>query len=138
MRGNTASTIIATVVMSTYRSKFEKRVADDLISKGVPILYETEKIPYIRPKTTHKYLTDFILPNGIVIEVKGRLTLFDRQKMLFVKMCNPKLDIRFVFMRSSNPLRKRSKTTYADWCNKKGFLHAEKFVPQAWIDEKQK
>lgn len=121
----------------TYRSKLEKRVAADLLAKGVPVLYETEKIPFIKPESKHTYLTDFILPNGIIIETKGRLTLFDRQKMILVRACNPSRDIRFVFMRAGNPLRKGSKTTYAMWAEKNGFKWADSHVPQSWIDEKE-
>ena len=119
-----------------YRSLFEEDIANDLIAKGVPVLYETEKVPYIRPETKHKYVTDFILPSGIIIEAKGRLTMFDRAKMVLVRACNPKRDIRFVFQKASNPIRKGSKTTYSAWCDKMGFRWAEGTVPQSWINEK--
>tara|TARA_R110000823_G_scaffold219939_4_gene348709 strand:- start:226 stop:648 length:423 start_codon:yes stop_codon:yes gene_type:complete len=121
-----------------FRSIFEEEMAGDLISKGIPVLYETEKMLYVRPETTHKYTPDFILPNGIIIEAKGRLTRFDRIKMVLVRAWNSSQDIRFVFQSPHNPTYKGSKTTYAMWCDKNGFKWAEKFVPQAWIDEKQK
>lgn len=118
-----------------YRSLFEERVAKDLCLKGEKVNYETEKLEYIKPATKHKYLVDFVLSNGIIIEVKGRLTMFDRAKMLFVRACNPKRDIRFVFQKASNPIRKGSKTTYADWAEKMGFLYSDKTIPKEWIDE---
>jgi hypothetical protein len=93
-------------------------------------------VPYIRPETKHKYVTDFILPNGIIIEAKGRLTMFDRAKMVLVRACNPKRDIRFVFQKASNPIRKGSNTTYSAWCEKNDFRWAEGTVPQSWINEK--
>jgi len=45
------------------------------------------------------------------------------------------LDIRFVFSNSRNKLNKKSKTTYADWCDKHGFKWADKQIPKSWIDE---
>jgi N-acetylmuramoyl-L-alanine amidase len=44
------------------------------------------------------------LPNGIIIESKGRFLTADRQKHLLIKQQHPQLDIRFVFQRSANPI----------------------------------
>tara|TARA_S200002703_G_scaffold24130_1_gene20967 strand:+ start:3495 stop:3842 length:348 start_codon:yes stop_codon:yes gene_type:complete len=85
-----------------------------------------------------KYTPDFLLPNGIIIETKGRFTPADRMKHLAIQKQHPNLDIRFVFSNSNSKLRKGAKTTYADWCEKHGFLYADKDVPQEWIDEKKK
>ena len=76
---------------------------------------------------------DFILPNGIIIESKGRFVPDDRKKHLKVREQNPKLDIRFVFSNSRNKIRKGSKTTYAMWCEKNNFLYADKRIPDEWI-----
>ncbi|API58493.1 hypothetical protein BSL82_03555 [Tardibacter chloracetimidivorans] len=46
------------------------------------------------------------------------------------------LDIRFVFSRSSSPIYKGSKTTLGAWCEKNGFLYADKTIPEEWIKEK--
>ena len=43
------------------------------------------------------YTPDFLLPNGIIIETKGRFTPEDRRKHLLIKKQHPDLDIRFVF-----------------------------------------
>ena len=59
-------------------------------------------------------------------------------KHLCIKKQHPNLDIRFVFTSSKAKLRKGSKTSYADWCEKNGFLYADKDVPQEWLDEKKK
>lgn len=59
----------------------------------------------------------------------------DRQKMLWIKEQHPHLDIRFVFTRSASPIYKGSKTTYAAWCQKHGFLFADKVVPGEWLRE---
>lgn len=69
------------------------------------------------------------------METKGRFTATDRKKHLLVKAQRPDLDIRFVFSNSRAKLNKGSKTTYADWCNKHGFLYADKLIPTEWLDE---
>jgi len=59
-------------------------------------------------------------------------------KHLSIKKQHPSLDIRFVFSNSNAKLRKGSKSTYADWCQKHGFLYADKDVPDDWLKEKKK
>lgn len=120
---------------TAYRSGFEKQVHVDLLSRGVEPAYEAEYVEYQQPASTHRYTPDFKLPNGIYIETKGRFLDSDRMKHLHVKASRPDLDIRFVFMRSSTPIRKGSPTTYAMWCKRHGFKYADKRVPQEWIDE---
>lgn len=119
-----------------FRSGLEKRIAGELATAGVPVRFEEEKLEYV-DDTVHKYTPDFRLPNGIFIETKGRFLPADRTKHLHVKRCNPEVDIRFVFQRSASPLYKGSKTTYADWCVKHGFLYADKSIPTNWIKEKK-
>jgi len=84
------------------------------------------------------YTPDFLLPNGIIVETKGRFTAEDRKKHLEIQKQHPTLDIRFVFTNSRAKIRKGSKTSYADWCSKNGFLYADKDVPQEWLDERKK
>jgi len=93
------------------------------------------KIKYIRPAQNATYTPDFILPNGIIIEAKGRFVTKDRQKHLLIQDQYPDLDIRFVFSNPKNKIGKGSKTSYADWCEKKGFLYAEESIPVEWIQE---
>jgi len=100
---------------------------------GVDGQYEQHKIPYIKPATQHKYTPDFRLPNGIFVETKGRFVTADRKKHLLIKEQHPNLDIRFVFQNANNKLNKKSKTTYADWCTKYGFIFAEKEIPKEWL-----
>ena len=66
---------------------------------------------------------------------KGRFVLEDRKKHLLVKQQHPELDIRFVFSNSKNKINKKSKTTYADWCEKNGFKYADKVIPDEWFEE---
>ena len=116
----------------SYRSGLERYTQDYLTSNGYDFYYEGMKIPYIKKPST--YTPDFHLPNGIIIETKGYFTSEDRSKHLYIKDQHPKLDIRFVFTNPKTRLNKRSKTTYGDWCEKKGFLFAKQDIPKEWLD----
>ena len=118
-----------------FRSGLEKQVYDNLVARAVPVEYEDRKVRYTRPVKPQTYNPDFTLPNGILIETKGRLTTEDRQKDLAIKAQYPDLDIRFVFGNSKNKIASGSKTTYAMWCQTNGFLFADQLVPQEWLDE---
>ena len=120
-----------------YRSGLEHVVKDSLHTRKCKAKYECMKIEW-EDLSYRKYTPDFLLPNGIIIETKGRFTPADRIKHLAIQKQHPNLDIRFVFSNSNSKLRKGAKTTYADWCEKHGFLYADKDVPQEWIDEKKK
>ena len=119
-----------------FRSGLEERIAEQLDSLGVEYTYETVKLKYIKPASSHVYTPDFQLPNGIIVETKGRFLAPDRQKHLLVKKHNPELDIRFVFSNSNARISKTSKTTYAMWCRKNGYLFADKTIPEEWINER--
>ena len=118
-----------------YRSGLEDKVADQLRSLSIPVHYEATKIRYTPPLKTRTYSPDFILPNGIIIETKGRFVTADRQKHKAIKEEHPFLDIRFVFSNPNNRISKTSKTTYAKWCEDHGFLYASKLIPKDWIAE---
>lgn len=118
-----------------FRSGLEETIAEQLTSKGVGFSFEELVIPYVKPEKPAKYTPDFVLANGIIIESKGRFLTEDRQKHLLVKKQHPEYDIRFVFSNSRTKISKRSKTTYADWCDKNGFLYADKEIPDAWLKE---
>lgn len=113
------------------RSKFEERIAK-LLPSGTK--YEDESFMYTK---LHTYIPDFTLPNGVLIETKGRFTSADRTKHRLVKSQHPSLDIRFIFMRD-NKLNKTSKTTYTQWAEKNGFKYAVGTVPPEWLKEKKK
>lgn len=116
---------------NTYRSKFERKIAKELVSKGAKFDYESERHAYTMVLSRH-YLVDFVLESGIVIETKGRFTSDDRRKFLCLRAQHPDLDIRLVFMRD-NTLSKKSKTKYTDWCEKNGFKCAVGHVPEEWL-----
>ena len=117
-----------------YRSGFESKLAHQLTRSGVEFKYETLTIEYQKVST---YTPDFILPNGIIIEAKGVWTVEDRAKHLLVREQHPHLDIRMVFMQASNKINKKSKTTYAMWCEKKGIKYADKVIPKSWLSQKR-
>jgi hypothetical protein len=116
-----------------FRSGLEDKIAKQLTDAGVAYEYETTKIQYVVPESVHKYTPDFVLPNGIIVETKGRFTLPDRKKHLLIQKQRPDLDIRFVFSNSKTKISKGSKTSYADWCNKNDFIYADKEIPEEWL-----
>ena len=126
-------------IANGYRSGLEEDIGLQLKEAGVQAEYEPFRIPYTVPIHTHNYTPDYVLPNGIVIESKGRFTPDDRKKHIYIRdEYGPSLDLRFVFNNPNGKLRKGSKTSYADWCEKNGFLFASKEIPIEWIKERPK
>ena len=133
MAKTTRRTTLGTAKKLGFRSGLEVKVAEQLSQSGVSVEYETTKIKYVVPESVHTYTPDFVLPNGIVVETKGRFTLSDRKKHLLIQKQHPDKDIRFVFTNSNNKISKGSKTSYADWCRKNNFIFADKKVPDEWL-----
>ncbi len=98
-----------------FRSKLEEKVADLLEGLGVSYEYESEKLSYT---IEHNYTPDFVLPNYTYLETKGYWDAADRRKILAVKKANPQIDLRMIFQSPYNTISKKSKTTYAKWCEK--------------------
>ena len=98
-----------------FRSKFEESIANLLEGLGVSYEYESIKVPYT---IQHNYNPDFALPNHVYLEAKGYWDPKDRRKVLAVKRDNPDLDLRMVFQSPFNKISKKSKTTYAQWCER--------------------
>src|SRR5690606_381421 len=121
-----------------YRSGLEHIIAQQLEGQSVPIIYEKFQIKYVQPSKVRTYTPDFVLPNGIIVETKGRFTPADRQKHLLIQEQFPELDIRFVFSNPNQKINKGSKTTYAMWCEKNGFLYAKGLIPKEWLMEPAK
>ena len=120
-----------------YRSMFEAGIADQLDEAGIKFEYERETIIYTQPAQTRKYNPDFFLPNGIIIEAKGKWTIEDRKKMVNVIEQNPNLDIRMLFQHN-NKLNKRAKQRYTDWCEQRGIRYAVGAVPEDLLKEATK
>lgn len=119
-------------IKNGYRSGLEDNISKQLKRLKVPVKYEEMKIKY-EVHEVRTYTPDFELPNGIIIESKGRFTVADRKKHLLIKKQFPDLDIRFVFSNSRAKINKGSKTTYGMWCDKHGFTYADKLIPKEWI-----
>jgi hypothetical protein len=77
-------TIRQRAIKAGYRSGLEETISLQLTSLKVPVLYETQKIKY-EVNEIRSYTPDFILPNGIIIESKGRFVAADRKKHLLIK-----------------------------------------------------
>ena len=119
--------------MPQYRSRLEEKLARWFELNGHQFEYETLKLNYTLSAV---YTPDFILPNGVILEAKGYFKPEDRRKMLAVKKQHPTLDIRLVFQAPYNTLTKTSKTTYAKWAEKNGFLWAASHdIPLDWFNE---
>ena len=107
--------LLMTKKTSKFRSKLEENIAALLDGLGVFYGYESEKLDYT---IEHTYTPDFVLPNYTYIEAKGYWSAADRRKILNVKKANPEVDLRMVFQSPYNKINKKSKTTYAMWCEK--------------------
>ena len=111
------------------RSKFERTIID---KAGLWHAYEVATLLY---RQERRYTPDLWLGGDDYIEIKGLFTSADRTKTLLVKRDNPRVRIRFLFMRN-NPLRRGSKTSYTDWCDKNGFeWHIGTSIPKSWLRE---
>ena len=116
---------------SKYRSGLEEKVADLLTELGISYEYESTKVPYV---IQHHYTPDFVLPNYTYLETKGYWDAADRRKILAVKKANPEIDIRMVFQSPFNKISKKSKTTYAQWCDRHDIpLTAYHNIPLDWL-----
>ena len=117
-----------------YRSGLEDQTAAFLQSLQKEVRYEALKIEWedLRYRT---YTPDFVLDNGIIIETKGLFDNDDRRKHVAIKEQHPELDIRFVFSNANAKLYKGAKSRYFEWCEKNGFLWANRVIPQEWLTE---
>lgn len=118
-----------------FRSKYEKRVWQAIptrLKKRTEYEPDDPSVSYTLPK---RYIPDFKLPNGVLIECKGYFKSGDRTKMLRVAKENPHLDIRFLFQRANNRLTKSPNSMmYWQWAEKHGFPWAEgDVIPQKWF-----
>ena len=120
-----------------FRSGLEKSNADHLTKHGIPVVFEQVILKYVVPEQTRRYTPDFELPNGVIVETKGRFLAVDRAKHLYVHLCHPTLDIRFVFSNPNTRLTpsKPNSKTYAEWCEMHGFTWAKKLIPIEWAKE---
>lgn len=101
-----------------YRSGLEKTFAKEA-PRGL-FAYEPERIPYV----VHRfYLPDFVhTPSGIMIECKGFFRVGDTQKYKAIRDTIDQ-ELVFVFSDPNKKLRKGSKMTLGQWCEKEGLAY---------------
>ncbi len=121
-----------------FRSGYEERIYEQATDKGRELDYEQpgSYLYYTKPAKKSRYLPDFVLGNGVLVEAKGLLTAEDRAKMLNVKRDNPEADIRFLFQRAGRRITKsKNSMTYEEWADKHGFPCAfGETIPEDWFD----
>lgn len=126
----------------TLKSGLEEVVYTYLTKHKCTFKYEGLKVTYFQPEIKKTYKPDFPIRGSFIIETKGAFNSADRKKMKLVKSQNPKLDIRFIFSNSKTKIGKKSKTTYAKWCELNDFpyhcIYSTKEVfPTQWLKEIQ-
>jgi hypothetical protein len=117
---------------STLRSGFEDKVVADLRSRGLLFSYEAVKLKYVLPEAT--YTPDIVLPNGIIVELKGYFRSESRRILLAVRKSHPKLDIRLVFQKLDSKVQGSKTMTCEAWATKYSFKYAETTIPDAWYE----
>ena len=116
-----------------FRSGLEEVVAAELLARKVPFKFEQEIVHYAEPAKKRRYTPDFLLPNGIFIETKGRFQTADRQKHKIIRAQYPDLDIRFLFSNPRARISKQSNTTYGMWCSRFHFQYAKAKELDVWL-----
>lgn len=111
-----------------YRSGLEER-----FHKKAPMFeFEPFKVPYV---TQRNYIPDFVyqtdVGHNVMIECKGFFRVGDTQKYKAIRDCNKFDELIFVFTNGNKKLRKGSKMTLGQWCEKEGF----KWFTEETIDE---
>jgi hypothetical protein len=127
------------------RSGLEREVFEQLTASEIGFEYEPEKLEYRRRVVRgickcggvdvyqrRNYIPDFVLSNGIRLEVKGRLTSADRAKLLAVRDQHPDLDLRILFG-ANNKIHKEKQKRYSDWAAENKIKFAIKVIPESWL-----
>ena len=123
--------------MCGMRSMGEVSCAANMDLLKIPYEYEKHTLQYQHAPQT--YTPDFVLPNGMVIEFKGKMTAETRKKMISIKRSNPNVRIGIVFQKANNKLSsKPNSTRYWQWAETNGFLHSDAYVPKEWARGRRK
>ena len=113
-----------------FRSGFEGKVADDLTANGVYYEYEKHKYNLVIPRS---YTPDFVLANGVVLEVKGFFDAEDRRLIKLFREQHPDVDIRMVLQKPHQKLQRGGRMDYASWCDKHNVPWCEgPALPRDW------
>jgi Autographiviridae endonuclease I len=117
------------------KSKYRSGLEDKIVPRALALGAEYEPVSLAYPCGERKYKPDLVLPNGIVIEIKGWFTPADRAKTLKVLAAYPGLELRFVMQRPETTLDGRSKTTNAMWLDAHNIKWAKGDIPDSWYRE---
>lgn len=119
-----------------YKSGLEKRFAELLFKHGVKAKYEARRFEFVR--MAH-YLPDWQISDTLYIETKGYFSPRNRSDLLSFREQHPGIEIYLIFSAPENRLTSKSKTTYAQWCEKHGFRWSsiDKFPIYLFKKEKQ-
>lgn len=147
------------ITKGRFRSIFERKIANTLRTKGVKYDYERETYVWYSKGTNlilcpncgevaglvkRQYTPDFFIRDtGVVIEAKGRLTRYDRAKLIDITERHPDLDLRIlfqvdaVFTTSKGGKNKRGLTN-SQWAQENGIPWAVagregNKIPDSWI-----
>ena len=114
-----------------YRSNLEMVISDKLKSDRRKFRYEEIKIEW-EDVSYRTYTPEFVLNNGIIVEVKGRFFPADRRRQLLIRKQHPDLDIRLVFYDQYKKVQGSNLRCY-EWAVKYKFKFANKDIPEEWI-----
>ena len=96
-----------------YRNNFEADIGEKLVDWN----YEPYQIPYV---TKRNYTPDFTKGN-ILVEAKGYFRVGDTQKYKAIRDSLFSQELVFVLTNANKKVRKGSKITMGEWCDKEGF-----------------
>lgn len=101
-----------------YRSGLEAKVAE-LAPRGL-LAYEPWKLDYI---VHHKYLPDFVSDSGkVMVECKGFFRVGDTLKYKSIRdVLEDDWELVFILSDPNKKVRKGSKMTMGQWCDKEEF-----------------
>lgn len=123
------------------RSRLEQQFERLLQEYQVEYQYEVTKIPYTIPESQHKYIVDWSILNGVLVETKGRLADYaERKKYELLKQQYPELDLRFVFAEPNKLVGGTKTITHGAWATKQGFKWCgikDTEQIRSWVKEKK-
>ncbi len=105
-----------------YRSGLEERFDKETKHK---LAFEPYKLPYV---VNRHYIPDFVYNRNdnheVLVECKGFFRVGDTQKYKSIRDClTKKQELVFLFSNATKKLRKGSKMTLGQWCDKEGFKY---------------
>jgi hypothetical protein len=130
---------VAEQISRARASKFEDTFEATLIAGGVDYAYEAVRVFFTPPLKAHTKTWDWLITTDsgteFIIETKGWWPPKVRLAETAAIKQNPAFDVRYCFQRASTKINKGSKTSYADWCDKRGIRWCEGSIPPCWLSE---